>query len=111
MELSENKSQIWYLVLNEDLSSLDHAEDNWKRYLPQEEKKGEWKKSQGNQAVHLMSNPTEQYREGRRVFVVEIKGEPIKEKPGEIWMQELRLVREATVLDIKELGLYFGQVQ
>ncbi len=131
MELSENKSQIWYLVLSSDWKSVSGEEDarensreekssdgkngsvnsneNWKQYLPVEERKGKWKISDDEEGIRLVSNPLKEYKKGRKVFVVEIKGQPVREERGEIWMRELKIVREATPVDIKELGLYFGQ--
>lgn len=109
MELTENKSRIWYLVLSKNLKALDSSEESWKEYLPVEDSKGKWKKGEGEEGVRLMSNPLKDYKEGHRLFVVEIKGHPVKEKPGEIWMRDLKILREATSVDIKELGLQFGQ--
>jgi hypothetical protein len=59
----------------------------------------------------LCSNPKEFLKGQYRAFVVEYKGEPLAEYPGLIWVKELRLVREATNLDLKRFGIYRAFIQ
>ena len=62
----------------------------------------------------LVSNPKNLYplNNTRSIFVAELLVAPAYEAAGMIWVQKLRLIREATNLDLKGFGIYraFGQI-
>lgn len=105
MKHTENKSQIWFKVLTPEGRDLDNEMKKWP--LPDGPKKGELFISGCRIGTWLVSNPKEFMQKTNRVFVVELDGEdPIIELPGIIWVRKLKLVREATNLDLKRFGIY-----
>lgn len=105
MKHAENKSQIWFKVLTPEGRDLDNEMKKWP--LPEGTKKGEQFISGCRIGTWLVSNPKEFMQKTNRVFVVELDGEdPIIELPGIIWVRKLKLVREATNLDLKRFGIY-----
>ncbi len=111
MKLQENKSQIWFKILSPEGRDLDNEMKKWS--LPEGTKKGEWFLSGSRIGTWLVSNPKEFIQKTNRIFVAELgQEEPIIELPGIIWVKKVRLVREATNLDLKKFGIYraFRQV-
>lgn len=105
MECQENKSRIWFKILSPEGRDLDNEMKKW--FLPEGVKKGEWFISGCRIGTWLVSNPKAFMLKTNRVFVVELSAEePIIEMPGIIWVRKVRLVREATNLDLKRFGIY-----
>lgn len=105
MKHHENKSQIWFKVLSPEGRDLDNEMKKWP--LPEGTKKGEWFISGCRIGTWLVDNPKEFMLKTNRVFVVELDGEePIIELSKIIWVRKVRLVREATNLDLKRFGIY-----
>lgn len=105
MKHTENKSQIWFKVLTPEGRDLDNEMKKWP--LPDGVRKGETFISGSRIGTWLVSNPKEFMQKTNRVFVVELDGEePIAELPGIIWVRKVKLVREATNLDLKRFGIY-----
>lgn len=105
MKHIENKSQIWFKVLTPEGRDLENEMKKWP--LPEGTKKGEQFISGCRMGTWLVSNPKEFMQKINRVFVAELEGEePIAELPGIIWVRKVRLVREATNLDLKRFGIY-----
>lgn len=105
MECQENKSRIWFKIISPEGRDLDNEMKKW--FLPEGIKKGEWFISGCRIGTWLVSNPKAFMLKTNRVFVVELSGEePIIEMPGIIWVRKVRLVREATNLDLKRFGIY-----
>lgn len=105
MKHQENKSQIWFKVLSPEGRDLDNEMKKWP--LPEGTKKGEWFISGCRIGTWLVSNPKEFMLKTNRVFVVELDvEEPLIELPKMIWVRKVRLVREATNLDLKRFGIY-----
>lgn len=105
MKYEENKSQIWFKVLSTEGRDLDNEMKKWP--LPEGTGKGEWFISGCRIGTWLVSNPKEFIQKTNRVFVVELDvEEPIIELPKIIWVRKVRLIREATNLDLKRFGIY-----
>lgn len=105
MKYTENKSQIWFKILTPEGRDLDNEMKKWP--LPEGTRKGEQFISGCRIGTWLVSNPKEFTQKINRVFVVELEGEePIAELPGIIWVRKVRLVREATNLDLKRFSIY-----
>lgn len=105
MKHLENRSQIWFKVLSPEGRDLDNEMKKW--FLPEGVKKGEWFISGCRIGTWLVLNPKEFMQKTNRVFVAELDGdEPIIELPGIIWVRKVRLIREATNLDLKRFGIY-----
>ncbi len=105
MKHQENRSQIWFKVLSPEGRNLDNEMKKW--FLPKGVKKGEWFISGNRIGTWLVSNPKEFMQKTNRVFVVELSLEdPFIELPGIIWVRKLRLIMEATNLDLKRFGIY-----
>ncbi|MDO9184501.1 MAG: hypothetical protein Q7W13_00705 [Bacteroidia bacterium] len=105
MKHLENRSQTWFKILTPEGRDLDNEMKKW--FLPEGVKKGEWFTSGCRIGTWLVLNPKEFMQKTNRVFVVELDAEePIIELPGIIWVRKVRLVREATNLDLKRFGIY-----
>lgn len=105
MKYEQNRSQLWFKVLSPQGRDLDNEMKKWP--LPDGEKKGEWFISGSRIGTWLVSNPKDLLQKTNRVFVAELdKDEPILEWPGMIWVRQVRLIREATNLDLKPFGIY-----
>lgn len=105
MKHAQNRSQVWFKVLSPEGRDLDNEMKKWP--LPLGEHKGELFTSGSRIGTWLVSNPKELMQQANRVFVAELdKDEPLAEMPGIIWVRRVRLVREATNLDLKPFGIY-----
>lgn len=105
MKHEENRSRVWFKVLSPEGRDLDNEMKRWP--LPMGEKKGEVFTSGSRIGTWLVTNPKELMQKNNRVFVVELdKEEPLVELPGMIWGRNVRLIREATNLDLKPFGIY-----
>lgn len=105
MRHEENRSRVWFKVLSPEGRDLDNEMKRWP--LPIAEKKGEVFTSGSRIGTWLVSNPKELMQKNNRVFVAELdKEEPLVELPGIIWVRNVRLIREATNLDLKPFGIY-----
>ena len=110
MKYEENRSKIWFKVLSPEGRDLDNEMKKWP--LPVGEKKAELFTSGSRIGTWLVSNPKELMQKNNRVFVAELsKYEPLAELPGIIWVRNIRLVREATNLDLKPFGIYRALTQ
>ncbi len=105
MELEENKSQIWYKVVDENDSAADNPLENLRPFLPVGDNKGKWYESPIEEGSLLMNNPRPIMKGDWRTYVVEISGKPIKENPGEIYLKRFRLVREATKVELERFRM------
>ncbi|MBS1635411.1 MAG: hypothetical protein JST26_05765 [Bacteroidetes bacterium] len=105
MKHHQNRSQLWFKVLSPEGRDLDNEMKKWP--LPDGEKKGEWFISGSRIGTWLVLDPKEHMQKTNRVFIAELeKSEPIIELPGIIWVRQVRLIREATNLDLKPFGIY-----
>ena len=104
MKLLENKLQLWFKVLSAAGTSTCQEQIKWS--LPKGRKDGDWVQASSEIGILLVSDPKGFYCGDRRIFVAEFKGAPIIERPGVIWVSQVKLVREATNLDLKPLGIY-----
>lgn len=105
MKHYENKSLLWFKILSPEGRDLDNEMKKWP--LPNGVKKGELFISGSRIGTWLVSNPKEFMQKTNRVFVVELDAEdPIVELPGIIWVRKVKLLREATHLDLKRFGIY-----
>ena len=105
MELEENKSQIWYKVLDENDSAADNPLEDLHSFLPKGDKKGDWWESPMEEGSRLVSNPSPMLKGDRRAYVVEISGSPISESPGEIYLKRFRLVRQVAKVELERFSL------
>lgn len=128
MQLEENKSQIWFKILAGNGEPIDGSAEQWSHPFRQHKSAemdfskqpglclndDKWVPMPGVTGTWLVSNPKELYlhNSGRRVFVAELLSLPSHEVSGIIWVHKVRLVREATNLDLKRFGIYraFKQV-
>ncbi|MDH5383017.1 MAG: hypothetical protein OEW75_19350, partial [Cyclobacteriaceae bacterium] len=46
------------------------------------------------------------HNSNRIIFVAELLTSPSHEVPGIVWVHQVRLIREATNLDLKRFGIY-----
>ncbi|MCX6180983.1 MAG: hypothetical protein NT150_03520 [Bacteroidetes bacterium] len=66
MELEENKSQIWYKVVNENNSAVDNPLEDLHAFLPKEDSKGKWYESTMADGTLLVSNPRSMLKGDRK---------------------------------------------
>lgn len=104
MQLVENRSQVWFKVLSGTGKTIDGSQEKWS--LPKGEQKGDWMEFDNQLGTWLVSDPLQFYQEGNLVFVAELSIEPSVERPGIVWMQKVRLLRQATELDLKRFGIF-----
>lgn len=123
IRLHENKSQIWFKVLSNENLPIDGTSENW--HLPKINRGGNkvqflgdikvlsedatWVSNTKYQnATWLVSNPTVIYKTNSmfRIYVAQLWGTPIYERPGMIWVQEAALLREATNFDLRPFGIH-----
>lgn len=105
MKYEENRSQIWFKILTAEGRDIENETKKW--FLPEGVKKGEWFTSGSRIGTWLVSNPKEFMQKTNRAFVAELDGEePLIELRGIVWVRKVRLVREATNLDLKRFGIF-----
>ena len=122
MNIEENRSQTWFKILTSEGETIDGSSEKWS--LPFRQYKGDeldfskqpahclnedqWIKMPDVTGTWLVSNPKElyPYNSNRRIFVAELLTTPTHKVPGIIWIHKVRLVREATNLDLKRFGIY-----
>jgi hypothetical protein len=105
MKHEENKNQIWFKVLTAEGWDLENESKKWT--LPIASKQPGWLTEGSRIGIWLVSNPKEFMQKNNKAFIVEIgEEEPIAELIGIIWVKRLRLVREATNLDLKKYGIF-----
>jgi hypothetical protein len=105
MKREENKNQIWFKVLTAEGRDLEYESKKW--VLPEGEIKPDWITKGSRIGTWLVSNPKEFMQRNNRAFIVELSlDEPIVEMVGIIWVKRLRLVREATNMDLKRFGIF-----
>ena len=122
MHLEENRSQTWFKILTNEGEPIDRSLESWS--LPHRQFKGDkldfskqrayclnenkWVELPEVTGTWLVSNPKElyPYNSNRRIFVAELLSTPSHEISGIIWVHHVRLVREATNLDLKRFGIY-----
>lgn len=105
MKITENQNQVWFKVLTAEGRDLEFESKKWS--LPEGDKKCEWLTKGSRIGTWLVSNPKEFMQKNNRAFIVELSDEqPLAELTGIIWVKRLRLVREATNLDLKKYGIY-----
>lgn len=130
IQLKENKSKIWFKILQADATPIDGSSEVWT--MPYRERKGELTtfpgessrnvNAQGEWYINpilksvswLVSNPTTLYKPNSnlKIYVAQLIDAPIYEEPGMIWVHRAYLLREATNLDLKPFGLFraFSQI-
>lgn len=122
MHLEENKSQTWFKILASSGEPIDCSTEQWSHPFRQHKSaemdfssqpglclnEDKWVQMPGVTGTWLVSNPKElyPYNSERRIFVAELLSVPVHEVPGIIWVHKVRLVREATNLDLKRFGIY-----
>ena len=105
MELEENKSQIWYKVVDENDCAAENPLEDLHDFLPKGESKGSWCESPMEEGSLLVNNPRPMMKGDRKAYVVEISGKPIRENPGEIYLKRFRLIRQATKRELERFSL------
>lgn len=103
MQLSENRSQIWFKVLSHFNTSIDGTNEKWG--LPTSELKGLEFESKAPIGTWLTNNPKQFYESLHHVYLAEFDGNTIAEFPGLIWVKRARLVRRASLQELMKLGL------
>lgn len=99
-KLLSNKSCTWYKVFKADLSVKDSSFENWVFSPPEE-----WTVFMG-MGTWLTSNPAIMFRNGDRVFVVEIAIDAsIVEYEQLIFANKVRLIREVPMIELKSIGI------
>ena len=124
IQLEENKSQIWFKILNADATPIDGSNEVWS--VPAGDKRGQVQTSPGapskrfkldgtwyddpshREVTWLVNNPSLLYQlnAGLKVYVAQIFGIPAFEEPGVIWVYQAELLRETTNMDLKPFGIY-----
>jgi hypothetical protein len=105
MKNIENKNQVWFKVLTMEGRDLEHESKKWK--LPKVDKKCAWITKNSPIGTWVVSNPKEFMQKNNKAYIVELcDDEPIAELIGIIWVKHLRLVREATNLDLKKYRIH-----
>ncbi len=122
MKLKENKSRTWFKVLSAEGAAMDGSGEQWQ--LPTVHGKGRsldfsrqqaywhtggiWYPVDRMLGTWLVSDPKEVYgmNSGQRIFIAEVNSLPLEETIGVVWAGAVRLVREATNLDLKRYGIY-----
>jgi hypothetical protein len=105
MKITENKNQVWFKVLTAEGRDLEYETKKW--VLPQGDTKCDWLTKGSPIGTWVVSNPKEFMQKNNRAYIVELGDQdPIIELTGIIWVKCLRLVREATNLDLKKYGIY-----
>ena len=122
INLKENQSKIWFKVLTDENRAIDGSPEIWS--LPYRQDNGDklnfsdqparclnedkWVDMPGITGTWLVSNPKELYpfNSNRRIFVAELLAPPSHEVPGIIWIHKVRLVREATNMDLRRFGIH-----
>ncbi len=105
MKLEENKSRIWYKVIDERGMAADNQMEDFNSYIAMDGNKGKWYESPEESGSLLVSNPEPLCKGESRAFVVELSGSPQKESEGEIYMKKFRLVREITHAELQRLSI------
>lgn len=127
MKLEENRSKIWFKVVAKDGKPVDGSQELWSFPFRTEKgdeldfsnqaalglNDGKWIRMKSATGTWLVSSLKELYTSNseRKIFVAELLSPPVYELPGIIWVHKVRLVREATNLDLKRFGIHraFGQ--
>ncbi|MBL4575812.1 MAG: hypothetical protein JKY51_06910 [Opitutaceae bacterium] len=122
LNLLENKSKTWFKILTDQGEPIDGSPENWS--LPFRQRKGDqldfskqqayspnedkWNKMANVMGTWLVNNPKELYpsNSNRKIFIAELLSPPSHEILGIIWVHKVRLVREATNMDLKRFGIY-----
>ena len=127
MDIKEIRPTLWFKVLTRQGTPIDGSKETWS--LPYRQYNGDmlnftqqalcpdgdkWMALPQITGTWLTRNPKPLYplNNTRRIFVAELPEAPAFENAGMIWAGKLRLVREATNLDLKGFGIYraFRQV-
>ncbi len=124
IQLHENKSRIWFKILNADGSPIDGSSEHWT--LPHRDRKGVLTTFPGEpcrrrspegcwyidptykEASWLVHDPRPLYplNSGLRLYIAQVLESPTYEEPGMIWVNRVWLLREATNLDLKPFGIH-----
>jgi hypothetical protein len=122
MKIQENHSKTWFKILTNMGKPIDGSSEKWS--LPYRQYKGEeldfsqqqasfsnkdeWTKLEDTKGTWLVSNPKEVYQSNsnHKIFVAELLSTPSHEIKGVIWVNKVRLVREATYLELKRFDIY-----
>lgn len=122
MVIKETRPTLWFKVLTRQGTPIDGSGETWS--LPCGRDSGDKLDFTAQQAYYcnrevcsqlvgitgtwLVSDPKMLYplNNTRRIFVAALLSVPVYKAPGTIWVHHLRLVREATNLDLKGFGIY-----
>ncbi|MCB0374784.1 MAG: hypothetical protein KDD04_02585 [Sinomicrobium sp.] len=122
MAIKQTRPKLWFKVLDRWGKPIDGTGETWS--LPYRRRSGDTLDFTGQRALcpdgdtwltlpevtgtWLISNPKPLYtlNNTRRIFVAELHVTPAYQANGMIWVHKVRLVREATNLDLKGFGIY-----
>jgi len=122
IQLTENQSKTWFKIMGPDNQPIDGSKETWS--FPFRQAKGKamnfsehrgwcihkdaWVTMPHIQGTWLITDPNDVYipNSGMRIFIAELMATPTHELPGMIWVPKVRLVREATNLDLKRFGIF-----
>lgn len=122
MDIKEIRPKLWFKVLTLQGNAIDGSGETWS--LPHRRRNGDTLNFTGQNALYpdgdkwtalpgitgtwLTRNPKPLYplNNTRRIFVAELLEAPAYEATGMIWAGKVRLIREATNLDLKGFGIY-----
>ena len=122
MAIKQTYPILWFKVLTRQGKPIDGTGETWS--LPRGRNSGNMLNFTAQRAFYsdagkwtalpqitgtwLISNPKPLYplNNTRRIFVAEIPATPVYQAGGMIWVHKVRLIREATNLDLKDFGIY-----
>jgi len=122
MNIKQTRPALWFKVLTCQGTPIDGSGETWS--LPNGQYNGDtldftaqqalypdgdtWTPLPGITGTWLTNNPKPLYplNNTRRIFVAELLEAPAYQVGGVIWAGKVRLVREATNLDVKGFGIY-----
>lgn len=122
MGIQQTQRAIWFKVLTRQGKPIDGSKETWS--LPCGRRSGDTLNFETQMALYpdevkwialpqvtgtwLISNPKPLYplNNTRRIFVAAFPEAPVYQTTGMIWVHKVRLVREATNLDVKGFGIY-----
>jgi len=98
------QSKTWYMILDVNGNSIYNKDIKVSLPLPQ--KKGEWMVAEEGKGIVLVANPNSSMGTDNRPFIAEFSGELVLNDPHIPLAKRVRLLREATNLDLKKFGIH-----